>query len=61
VELKHEMMMVGDGDEMKELFTLFIQWHLESSRVTQNYFFVFAFAFGLFLLLAHFALKIGEP
>jgi len=31
---KCEMMMMGDDDD-EQLFTLFVQWHSEGSRVTQ--------------------------
>jgi hypothetical protein len=32
---KCEMMMMGDDDD-EQLFTLFIQWLFEGSRITQN-------------------------
>ena len=32
---KCEMMMMGDDDD-EQLFTLFVQWHSEGSRLIQN-------------------------
>jgi hypothetical protein len=49
------MMMDDDGDE--QLFTFFIQWHSEGSRMTQYYFLALLLLFELCLLLAYFASK----
>jgi hypothetical protein len=51
---KCEMMMMGDDDD-EQLFTLFVQWHSEGSRITQNQLLALLLLFELNLLLTGFA------
>jgi len=51
---KCEMMMMGDDDD-EQLFTLFVQWHSEGSRITQNQLSALLLLFELNLLLTGFA------
>jgi hypothetical protein len=50
---KCEMMMMGDDDD-EQLFALFVQWHSEGSRMTQNQLLALLLLFELSLLLTGF-------